>query len=203
MSGLTKERTLAPGDVLFEEGEQGEFMYIIARGAVAVSRERHDTPTTLDVLGSGDILGEISLLTGEPRSATARAETSVILGEIPRAGFETLLASDPVIRERVWSQLASRRFEDHVVDHPMIQQLSRADRSEWLQSGDIHVLALGDEIVMPMNGYAFVIVGAVEQPGRQFRAPVLFELRAGESIRATKVSRVAILPDRISSGVGY
>ena len=65
---------LAKGDVLFEQGDRGDRIYIIDQGGIEVVRQRGDgTEECLAVLKPGDYFGEMGPLFGLPRSATTRA----------------------------------------------------------------------------------------------------------------------------------
>ena len=59
------------GHVLFHEGDEGEDMYIIQSGSVAIKKRVKDGETTLAVLEKGDFFGEMAILERLPRSATA------------------------------------------------------------------------------------------------------------------------------------
>ena len=70
-----------------------------------------DAATARHTLGGGEILGEMALLTGSPRMATARAVTTVTVGEIEREAFENLMLTQPHVRDAIWRSFAERRFE--------------------------------------------------------------------------------------------
>ena len=74
---------LAGGAELFHQGEPGDAFYLIARGdiGVYVARDADEGETRVALLGAGDPVGEMALLTNAPRSATIRAETD---GELLR-----------------------------------------------------------------------------------------------------------------------
>jgi CRP/FNR family cyclic AMP-dependent transcriptional regulator len=86
------------GDPLFREGDRDPSMFIIAQGAVAISkqdageREKH-----LARLGPGQTIGEMALLDGQPRSATARAAEDVVLLVITRAALDQLVEEKPLL----------------------------------------------------------------------------------------------------------
>ncbi|HEX2383348.1 MAG TPA: ATP-binding cassette domain-containing protein [Acidimicrobiales bacterium] len=74
------EVKLAPGEVLFRQGEMGELVYIIEDGQVEILREHADgSNELLRLLSSGEYFGEMSPLVGLPRTATARAKDDVVL----------------------------------------------------------------------------------------------------------------------------
>ena len=62
------------GERVIEEGAAGDSMFVLLRGTAQVSVARNGTPLRVGVLRAGDLFGEMSLLTGEPRTATVRAE---------------------------------------------------------------------------------------------------------------------------------
>src|SRR5262245_61207003 len=63
------------GEVVFRQGEAGERLYIIKSGVIEIVANQKDSGETLPVayLGPGEVMGELALLTGSPRSATVRA----------------------------------------------------------------------------------------------------------------------------------
>lgn len=84
------------GDVLFDEGHEGDFLYLLASGAVRVSkRGRAGRQETLSHFTPGDFFGEMALLDLEPRSARAVVVRPAVLGRVDRAGFERMLRMAP------------------------------------------------------------------------------------------------------------
>jgi putative ABC transport system ATP-binding protein len=71
---------VAAGEVVFEQGDRGELVYVIEEGRVEILRRRPDgAEEALAVLGAGEYFGELGPLLGFPRSATARAVTPTTL----------------------------------------------------------------------------------------------------------------------------
>lgn len=101
---LADEVDVAAGRELMREGERGLEFYVIVDGSVRVERGGR----LLRMLGSGDFLGEIALLDGGPRSATATTETASRLLVLGRQEFQTLIADVPGIRTAVLEALAER-----------------------------------------------------------------------------------------------
>ncbi len=78
-------RRLEEGSVVFSQGDPGDLMYIILKGKVAVSRQDGAKGlTVLAELGRGDFFGEMALVSGNPRLASATALTPVILMPVDR-----------------------------------------------------------------------------------------------------------------------
>ncbi len=109
------------GERLVTEGETGDSLFVLARGSVMISKAGTAIGTTavaLAILKEGDYFGEMSLLTGTPRSASVIAEGAVEVFVLDRDAFAPVLEQDPAIAEVLSKQLAERlaatqaRFED-------------------------------------------------------------------------------------------
>jgi CRP-like cAMP-binding protein len=100
-----RSRHLGPGEILFRAGAPGDALFIVARGNVEVLVDAESggsgTEHKLAELGPGQAFGEMALLSGGPRTATARSLGEVDLLEIGRADFEQLMASDERIADAV------------------------------------------------------------------------------------------------------
>ena len=83
------------GDWLFREGEPGDSLYVLVAGRLEVMVE-HPEPAVIRLLGRGDVLGELALLTDSPRSASVRAIRDSELLKVERGEFDGLLESEPV-----------------------------------------------------------------------------------------------------------
>jgi CRP-like cAMP-binding protein len=77
-------RTFEEGDVVFQQGEMGDTMYILHEGTLAVIREKDGAGTVVARLNRGDFVGEMALVDEEPRSATVKAMERSILVPITR-----------------------------------------------------------------------------------------------------------------------
>ena len=104
LATVTTIRPLDVGTVLTTEGEVGEEFFVIERGVVTVSA--HDQQ--LRTLGPGDFLGEIAILFGGTRTATAVATESGSLLVLPKADFLELLAANPSIEDKILATASER-----------------------------------------------------------------------------------------------
>lgn len=86
-----KARSIAAGTALFAENASGKSMYFVASGEIALTRGGKP----LDVIKAGEILGEMSVLTGEPRSATATARVAGEVIELDAGGFSKAIQQSP------------------------------------------------------------------------------------------------------------
>jgi diguanylate cyclase (GGDEF)-like protein len=88
---LFSERKCTPGEILFQENEIGQSMFIILAGNVAVIKGEFPAPVILGRRGCGETIGEMALLEGESRSASIIALDDLHLLEIQRDNFLELL----------------------------------------------------------------------------------------------------------------
>lgn len=102
------------GETIVREGERGDSLFLIASGTVRVStRGEQDEDVPLAVLGPGDFFGEVSLLTGRPRTATVVALTETDLLRFDRTAVDGLRRLHPRI-ETSLSEFHRRRAESTV-----------------------------------------------------------------------------------------
>jgi small-conductance mechanosensitive channel len=105
------EKHFAAGEAIISQGQPGDSMFLIAAGRVQVSLGQKDVQTQLASLGAGDFLGEMSLMTGEPRRATCLATTDVICYELDHATLQEVLTTRPAIADQMSAVLAARQEE--------------------------------------------------------------------------------------------
>jgi CRP-like cAMP-binding protein len=100
-----RTRPLAAGQVLFNAGDPGDILYIVARGEIEILEANGSNGVPRDQpiasLREGEAFGEMALLSGSPRTATARSAGDVELLEIDRKDFERLVAEDQVLARAV------------------------------------------------------------------------------------------------------
>ncbi|MGD0922499.1 MAG: HEAT repeat domain-containing protein [Terriglobia bacterium] len=89
VASLAREVTYPAGSRIIQEGEHGDHMFLIVDGAVLI--QRGETP--LNKLGPRDFFGEMSIIDGEARSATATAVTDCLLLRIDKEDFQELLST--------------------------------------------------------------------------------------------------------------
>ncbi len=103
-----KLKKYATGDVLFSEGDQADGLYMIQRGSVTVSRLVQGLESVLAYVPAGHYVGEMALVSKQPRTATVRAAspTEVILLDAERV--KTVIQNNPSIRGKVDSRYLQR-----------------------------------------------------------------------------------------------
>jgi NTE family protein/lysophospholipid hydrolase len=96
------------GDVLFCEGDPGDCLYVVSYGRLAISVARDGAERVIAEIGRGEVVGEMAVLTGEPRSATVRAARDTGLVRFPREAFERLVESRPHVMMLVARRIVTR-----------------------------------------------------------------------------------------------
>lgn len=110
----TEVRSYDSGDIIVTEGEAGSSLFLIVSGLVKVFTKTEDGANLqLAELGLGDFFGEVSLLTGRPRTATITAHTNVTAIELDRASFDAIVKNHPEARTTLES-FYQRRAEQTV-----------------------------------------------------------------------------------------
>jgi CRP/FNR family transcriptional regulator, cyclic AMP receptor protein len=144
-------RTYDPGEIIFAEYEPGDSFYLIQSGRVRISKIVGELEKTIDILQPPEIFGEMAILEGAPRSATAQAVDTVKVLEFNRANFEVLMMGNPQIAlrllklftKRIWDQ--KRRFMILTLEEPqakvadvflMLAETSTAIQANAEQEGE-------------------------------------------------------------------
>jgi len=119
LASICEERIVKLGDIIFEENNQGDEMFVIARGAVEIlvdpsivggpgAKKRGSMPVTIATLRSGQTFGEIALVDQGLRTASGRcAETETQLLAIQRNKFMKLCDTYPEMGYRVMRNIAA------------------------------------------------------------------------------------------------
>ncbi|MEY2545914.1 MAG: hypothetical protein QOG48_1031 [Verrucomicrobiota bacterium] len=102
------------GEHMVKEGAAGESMFVLLRGAANVSVSKNGTTIQIATLSSGDCFGEMSLLTGEPRSASVRAERDCYVMEIGKSVMSQIIHDSPDCLQQLSEILAERKMNTEV-----------------------------------------------------------------------------------------
>lgn len=93
---LLKPQQMSAGKTIYIENMSGESLYLISRGAVRISQMLAEgEEQTLVVLGPGDVFGELAVIDGGPRAATARVIEDVGLLSLTRKDYNQLCSNNP------------------------------------------------------------------------------------------------------------
>ena len=114
------------GDIIFKENDEGgSEMYFIDSGRVKIVKNVGDTEATLAILDADDFFGEMTLITGNKRSASAIAQTDCKLHTMDKETFEYNLSNDIKFTKKILETLAHRLEETDTNLKRHIQRTSR------------------------------------------------------------------------------
>ena len=108
LSQSFSEHRFAAGDVIFHEGAEGDSMFLVWSGRVAIVKGDLESPVILAYRIAGEIFGEMALLENQPRSASIIALEDTRLLELSRNRFEQLLSEQPAVSRSIMEVLSAR-----------------------------------------------------------------------------------------------
>ena len=97
-------KTFAAGDSIFQEGDPGDCMYVLDSGEVEIIKGAR----ILETIASGGIFGEMGLVNGKPRMASAVAKTDCTVVRVDQGDFYFLIQHAPFFAIQVMQVLAER-----------------------------------------------------------------------------------------------
>ena len=109
LAGSARPLTFGPMERIIVQGQEGDSLFAVVEGTVEVFLRREDgTDVDLGRRSNGTVLGEMSLLTGEPRSATVRAVDGALVYEVGRRQLDPILAARPELLDALQEAMATR-----------------------------------------------------------------------------------------------
>jgi CRP-like cAMP-binding protein len=123
---LMHERRYLADEIIFDEGEEGQALYLVMSGRVIISRHLDAGREVVAELSAGSFFGDLALLDNSPRNAQTRALDNCELAVFFRADFMGLMETDPVIGYKISLALArhiGRRLRDWMTGKPQIEAL--------------------------------------------------------------------------------
>ena len=126
VDGLMHERRFLTGEIIFDEGEEGQALYLVISGKVQINRAVPGGTEVVAELPAGSFFGDLALLDNSPRSAQARALDNCQLAVFFRADFMGLMETDAVIGYKISLALARHigaRLREWMCGSPQIETL--------------------------------------------------------------------------------
>lgn len=154
MTKLTYRRD----DIIFREGDPSDFVCRIISGEVEVIRELGDKTVVIGVVRAGDFVGEMGVIEGRNRSATARASNDLSVELIDKDDFLKLISSDSKTSFQLLSRLSERLREANNLVLGTMSQPSSAEASpdqidrhvakpaETIEEGRVTIFAASDAL---------------------------------------------------------
>jgi len=128
------------GERVIREGAEGDSMFVLLSGAAEVSISKNGSSIPVATLKAPDCFGEMSLLTGERRTATVRAETDCQVMEIGKPVMAELLRAAPDCLERLSELLARRKMETEGLLKEAVHHSENASKEHEYRASFLHRL---------------------------------------------------------------
>jgi CRP-like cAMP-binding protein len=132
--------TFGRGERVIREGAEGDSMFVLLSGAAEVSISKNGTSIPIATLKAPDCFGEMSLLTGERRTATVRAETDCQVMEIGKPVMAEILRASPDCLERLSELLAKRKMETEGLVKEAASHSQNASKEREYRANFLHRL---------------------------------------------------------------
>jgi cAMP-dependent protein kinase regulator len=161
--------TLAPGQILFQEGARGDALYVIAEGEVVVEAAGPPrVPRAL--LGAGAFFGEVTLITDHPRMVTVTAQTMVEALRIDRDALAFVVARHPEVVSALLRFVRDRLVERWMRTSPLCRPFGDRERREFVSHFRFLEIEAGSTVMEPgelADGLYIVLAGtfAVRRDG--------------------------------------
>ncbi|MBI5507588.1 MAG: cyclic nucleotide-binding domain-containing protein [Deltaproteobacteria bacterium] len=152
---------VGPGTKLLEEGKPGDTLLVIVSGQLTVSKGGHP----LAQLGAGAVLGEMAIITGAPRSATAVASEPVEYFELSRADLGALAKAQPKVAQALVEYCRRRLLANLMRSSPLFARFDEATRLKLLGRFQTISFAADETIIVqgePATGLYVIASGEVD-----------------------------------------
>jgi CRP/FNR family cyclic AMP-dependent transcriptional regulator len=183
LAALCVRRRLVPGEVLFEKGDPADALYGVRRGTIRIETGAEGGERLiLNVLGPGDLFGEIALLDGQPRTADAMAAEPCELFLLRRNDFLSFIEREPRIAIRLIELLCLRMrwMSERMEEVALLPLHARMARRLAGLAQDF-----GTELHLTQSDLSEFVGGARESVSRQlqkWRRAGIVELRRGRIV---------------------
>jgi CRP-like cAMP-binding protein len=184
-----------PEDVyVIREHRAGEAMYIVLYGSLHILKRGTHEQTLVQTVGPGEIIGEMALMTGTRRIASARSITPCLLLQIDGDDFHDLLRVNGEVTRGVWEACELHSIDLSLRDHEKTRALPLTQRKAWIASRKSVTTEVGQNLVPERSAYLAVVAGAVEVGQHQYVAPELVRVTETDQIVVRRQGRVCWLP---------
>ena len=122
------------GETIVTENECGDSLFMVIVGRVLILKKAgEDESINITELQPGDIFGEMTLFTGETRSASARCLSNVEVMEVSRETLATMMAEEPALLHKMGQLISDRKARLQNIQEEHAQTHSRKDTIEHMQ----------------------------------------------------------------------
>lgn len=134
LCGMISQLRIVKGEILFNEGDEGEEAYVIKEGQIQIYKTVAGREVHLALRGPGEVIGEVSLLEAVPRTASGRAQEDSLLFVITHEQLDRLLSASPSAAITMLHTVTARLKSSE----QMLQQSERLAQLGMLTAGIAH-----------------------------------------------------------------
>jgi len=167
-----QNRIYAVDATLVKENGPGDGLFVVVRGQVKISVSK----TVMDILGPGNVIGEMAVLTGFPRTATVTAESPVTVLWMSTSKMKAIMKDSKDLEERLW-KFACNRFAMNLLSSKRpFNEWQQKEFRQWLAAGEI--MYPDDHGKINLKGKVGILVtGKAIPPGTEktYTAPAILE----------------------------
>lgn len=167
----------AAGDIIFNKGDDSSFAILIADGEIEVFAP--ETGDTLAVSGDGALVGELGMISGDPRSASARARTAVRGWVIDRSDYREFLSDRPELATLFFRKIYAQLSGSYGKLREQFVALEEADRRYHALSFMFVTIVLMVNVYALVNGMLLGNLRATHQDAMIFWTSRAMELWGG------------------------
>jgi CRP-like cAMP-binding protein len=123
---MLHERRYLADEIIFDEGEEGQALYLVTAGRVLITRAHDSGVEVVAEIAPGSFFGDLALLDNSPRNAQARALDNCELAVFFRADFMGLMETDAVVGYKISLALArhiAHRLREWMAGKPQVEAL--------------------------------------------------------------------------------
>jgi cAMP-dependent protein kinase regulator len=160
-----------PGDVLLEQGEEGDAVYLVLCGwARVLRRNRGGDEQVLRRLGPGAVVGEVALVTRAPRVASVRSDTGLMVLKLGRDVVEEIATREPTLADELVEFCRERMVANLFESSPLFRAFDDVSRRAMFGAFDRKIVPAGEVMVeqgKPSSGLFLIVAGKAEVVRRE------------------------------------
>lgn len=149
--GTEFSKVIPKGEIIYKEGQTADCAYLIESGQVELFVTSKDESTPLSLLGPGEIFGEMAMLDGSRREASAKANTEVVLSVVSKEALsERIDEADPIVRLLI-TMMAKRTRETLKVNKSITQKKKLKIKESTNSNTEITDINLGLDVIQKIR----------------------------------------------------
>ena len=191
---LVHEIRVGKGAWIIREHEGGDALYYVVSGEVDILKRGSVDHILVQKVSSGEFIGEMALLCGTKRVASARAIEHCVLIKIGRGDFDEFISADSRIKDSVWNACDVHSIQLTMSDDERLRSIPMDARQDWLSKRVSTFHSTGESIPIVVPGYVCLVAGSVQIGGSSYTRPAMLRVSPGQVIKFTAEGRLSTLP---------